>query len=258
MVPVELHPLKNFPNPFASALATDTETVPGLLVQIAQARSVLTELKRQIATTRRQVDFDDSANLVEVNEQLVVSALQSQFDAEEAEHAFGELSKSFGVDTLTQLSNRVKFQEQFAYAIACAKRHGTRVAILFADIDGFKRINDTLGHAVGDEVLKHTAHCISKSVRDIDFVFRYGGDEFVILLTDIADAPDAALVSQKIESAAASPINVKNQTISVSLSIGVCIYPDDGVDADALIHCADVAMYEAKRLNARGRGSQSN
>lgn len=223
--------------------------------QIAKARSVLADLERQIAGTRRQIDFDDSAYLVEVNEQLIASALQSRIDAEEAAQTVVDLSKSFGLDMLTQLSNRTQFHERFAYAIASAQRHGTRVAVLFADIDGFKGINDTLGHAVGDEVLKYTAHCIASSVRDVDFVFRYGGDEFVVLVTDVAQAPDAALVSQKIASAVALPITVANRSISVSLSIGVSVYPEDGVDADALIHRADSAMYEAKRLKVNRPGA---
>lgn len=224
---------------------------PDVQQQITQARAVLADLKRQIAVARSQVDFVDSASLVEVNEQLILSALQSQTKAEEAESAFGELSKSYGVDILTQLANRVQFHERFAYAIASAQRHGTRVAVLFADIDGFKGINDTLGHRFGDEVLKHTAHCIANSVRDVDFVFRYGGDEFVILITDVAQASDATQVSRKIAAAVACPFTVNDRTISVSLSIGTCIYPDDGIDADGLMHCADAAMYEAKRLHAR-------
>lgn len=210
----------------------------------------MADLKRQIAEARRQIDFDDSAHLVEINEQLVVSALQSQTDADQAAQALGEMRKSYGLDTLTQLPNRVQLQERLSYAIASAQRHRTCVAVLFADIDGFKGINDTFGHAVGDEVLKHTAHSITSCVRDIDFVFRYGGDEFVVLLTDLAQASDAALVSQKIALAVASPLALDKQTMSASLSIGVCIYPDDGVHADALIQCADMAMYETKRLKA--------
>lgn len=223
--------------------------------QIAKARAVLADLKRQIAGTRRQIDFDDSAYLVEVNEQLIASALQSQIDAEDAAQTVAELSKSFGLDMLTQLPNRVQLQERFFHAIASAHRHRTRMAILFADIDGFKGINDTLGHAVGDEALKHTAHCIASSVRDVDFVCRYGGDEFVVLITDLTQASDAALVSQKIALAVASPITVANRSMSVLLSIGVSVYPDDGVDADALIHCADSAMYEAKRLKVNRPGA---
>ena len=109
--------------------------------QIDEARSVLADLQRQTAGARRQLDFDDSAYLVEVNEQLIVSALQSQTEAEQAAQALGELSKSHGLDPLTQLPNRVQLQERFAHAIASAHRHRTRLAVLFTDIDGFKGIN---------------------------------------------------------------------------------------------------------------------
>lgn len=224
-----------------------------LLRQVAQARSVLADLKRQIAGARSQLDFDDSAYLVEANEQLIVSALKSQTDAEQATQVLGEFSKSYRLDMLTQLPNRVQLQERFSHAIASADRHRTRMAVLFADIDGFKGINDILGHAMGDEVLKHTARCIASSVREVDFVCRYGGDEFVVLVTDVAQASDAALVSKKIASAVASSITVANRTISASLSIGVSIYPEDGTEPDALIRHGDIAMYEAKRLKVNWR-----
>jgi diguanylate cyclase (GGDEF)-like protein len=223
--------------------------------QVAQARAVLADVKQQIAGARGQRDGDDRITLIEVNEQLILSALRSQTDAEQATQALGELSRSYGMDMLTQLPNRVQLQERFHHAIASAHRHRNQIAILFLDIDGFKGINDALGHAVGDEVLKHAAHCIASSVRDVDFVCRYGGDEFVVLVTDLAQARDAALVSQKIASAVASPITIESRTISVSLSIGVSSYPEDGIEADTLIRRADLAMYEAKKLKSNRLGN---
>lgn len=219
-----------------------------LLKQVTQARSVLADLKRQIAAAQRKINFDARAHLVEINEQLIVSAMRHQTNAEQAAQAFGELSRTYAMDTLTQLPNRMLLKDRFSHAIASAQRQRNRMAILFIDINDFKRINDTLGHAVGDEVLKHAAHCIAHSVRDVDFVCRYGGDEFVVLVTDVAQASDAQLVLQKIASAAASPFRVENTTLSVSLSIGVAIYPEDGVETETLIRCADAAMYEGKRL----------
>ena len=223
--------------------------------QVAQARAVLADVKQQITGARGQRDGDDRITLIEVNEQLILSALRSQTDAEQATQALGELSRSYGMDMLTQLPNRVQLQERFHHAIASAHRHRNQIAILFLDIDGFKGINDALGHAVGDEVLKHAAHCIASSVRDVDFVCRYGGDEFVVLVTDLAQARDAALVSQKIASAVASPITIESRTISVSLSIGVSSYPEDGIEADTLIRRADLAMYEAKKLKSNRLGN---
>ena len=223
--------------------------------QVAQARAVLADVKQQIAGARGQRDGDDRITLIEVNEQLILSALRSQTDAEQATQALGELSRSYGMDMLTQLPNRVQLQERFHHAIASAHRHRNQIAILFLDIDGFKGLNDALGHAVGDEVLKHAAHCIASSVRDVDFVCRYGGDEFVVLVTDLAQARDAALVSQKIASAVASPITIESRTISLSLSIGVSSYPEDGIEADTLIRRADLAMYEAKKLKSNRLGN---
>lgn len=227
----------------------------GLLKQVAHARSVLADLRRQIAGAQRQVDFDDSANLVEVNEQLIVAALQSQTVAEQAKEALGELSKSYALDPLTQLPNRVPLTDRFLHAIASAQRQGNCMAVLFIDINGFKTINDTLGHDAGDEVLKHTAHFIASSVRDVDFVCRYGGDEFVVLVTEVAHASDAEVVAQKITAAVTSAFTVANTTLSVSLSIGIAIYPEDGADAKTLIRCADAAMYQAKRSNVGRRTS---
>ena len=223
--------------------------------QVAQARAVLADVKQQIAGARGQRDGDDRITLIEVNEQLILSALRSQTDAEQATQALGDLARSYGLDMLTQLPNRVQLQERFHHAIASAHRHRNQMAILFLDIDGFKGINDALGHAVGDEVLKHAAHCIASSVRDVDFVCRYGGDEFVVLVIDITQACDAALVSQKIASAVASPITIESRTISLSLSIGVSSYPEDGIEADTLIRRADLAMYEAKKLKSNRLGN---
>lgn len=225
--------------------------------QVLQARFVLAQLQRKIAGAHRHVEAGDSAQRVEVTEQLIVSALQSQSEAEQATQALDALSRSYVLDVLTQLPNRVPLQQRFLHAMASAQRSGKRMAVLFIDINGFKGTNDTLGHAVGDEVLKHTAHCIAHALRDVDFVCRYGGDEFVVLVTDVAQASDAALVAQKIAAAAAAPFTLGPRTLSVSLSIGMAVYPEDGADAETLIRCADVAMYRAKRLQAarwdRGR-----
>lgn len=241
-------------NPAPSHLARDLQDLHG---QVVQARFVLSQLQRKIAGARRQVDVAESAQLVEVNEQLIVSALRRQSDAEQAAQALEALSRSCVLDALTQLPNRVPLQERFLHAMASAQRSGKRMAVLFIDINSFKGINDTLGHAASDDVLQHTAHCIAHAVRDVDFVCRYGGDEFVVLVTEVAQTSDAALVAQKIAAAAAVPFTLANLTMpmAVSLSIGMAIYPEDGADAEALLRCADEDIYRAKRLRAAPRGS---
>lgn len=239
------------PQPAPSRLVRELQDLRG---QVLQARFVLARLQRKIAGAHRHVDVADSAQLVEVTEQLIVSALQNQSDAEQCAQRLGALSKSYGLDALTQLPNRVPLQERFLHAMASAQRSGKGMAVLFIDINGFKGTNDTLGHAVGDEVLQHTAHCIAHALRDVDFVCRYGGDEFVVLVTDVAQASDGDLVAQKIAAAAAVPFPLAHGMLSVSLSIGMALYPQDGADAETLIRCADAAMYRAKRLQAARPG----
>lgn len=124
--------------------------------------------------------------------------------------------------------------------------------MLFVDLDGFKQINDRLGHAMGDEVLQLAARSLSASVRDADTVSRHGGDEFLILLPDLSDAADAAVVAEKAITTLARPIRLGDHVLRLAASIGISIYPDDGADADILIHHADVAMYQAKRRGSGG------
>jgi diguanylate cyclase len=190
--------------------------------------------------------------LLEANEQLVIAALRSQSDAESATQALTEVSRSALLDALTQLPNRVLLLDRFAHAIAAAKRHGGRLAVLFLDLDGFKHINDTLGHAVGDEVLKLVAHRLASSVREADTLSRLGGDEFVVLLTEVTHPSDAVLVVDKVFAKLGAPSRVGQHDLRLTASIGISIYPDDGGDAATLIDRADAAMYRAKR---RGPGS---
>jgi diguanylate cyclase (GGDEF)-like protein len=185
--------------------------------------------------------------LVEANERLVIAALRAQTDAETAARALKEAARLAERDALTELPNRVLLLDRFAHAIANAKRHGGRLALLFLDIDNFKQINDSLGHAVGDQVLKLAAHCLVSSIRGVDTVSRHGGDEFLILLTEVSQASDAVLVADKVVAALAAPSLVGEHVLRLAASIGISIYPDDGEDADTLIDRADAAMYRAKR-----------
>jgi diguanylate cyclase (GGDEF)-like protein len=185
--------------------------------------------------------------LVEANERLVIAALRAQTDAEAAARALKEAARLAERDALTELPNRVLLLDRFAHAIANAKRHGGRLAVLFLDIDNFKQINDSLGHTVGDQVLKLAAQCLVSSIRGADTVSRHGGDEFLILLTEVSQASDAVLVADKVFAALAAPSLVGDHVLRLAASIGISIYPDDGEDADTLIDRADAAMYRAKR-----------
>lgn len=149
-------------------------------------------------------------------------------------------------DMLTGLPNREALYERFAIAESGADRHGSKLAVLFLDLDRFKIINDTLGHAVGDQVLKEVADRLTRAVRKHDTVARLGGDEFILLLTEIQSLQDCAHICQKIQATLESVIRVQNHSLHVSASIGVVLFPDDGDSIHALLKNADTALYRAK------------
>ena len=155
-------------------------------------------------------------------------------------------------DFLTGLPNRMLLAERLSRAIGLATRHGKKAALLYLDLDCFKNVNDSLGHAIGDQVLQSTAERLSAIVRDTDTVSRQGGDEFVILLSEIEQPEDAALIAEKLLAAFALPQLIAGHELHVSLSIGISVFPDDGADAETLMQNADTAMYHAK---AGGRKS---
>lgn len=150
-------------------------------------------------------------------------------------------------DPLTGLANRLTFEVQFKQALQRAQRHGERLALLFIDLNDFKTINDSLGHHVGDLLLKAVARRLRQSVRRSDTVARLGGDEFVLILNDITCASAAQLVADKLAAAMAAPFVIKEHTLHLSASIGVSLYPDDGSDAEALMQRADSLMYQVKQ-----------
>lgn len=149
-------------------------------------------------------------------------------------------------DQLTGLQNRQSFMLSFEQILERARRDQQPIAVLFIDLDGFKVVNDTLGHEGGDHVLIVVAQILRDCVRGSDIVGRLGGDEFVIVLSSISKPTDTAIVAEKIRVAIDRPINVRGTHTHVSSSIGIAYYPEDGDDADTLINNADRAMYRAK------------
>lgn len=149
-------------------------------------------------------------------------------------------------DALTRLPNRVLLNDRIAQAIGLAQRNGNSTALLFLDLDNFKRINDSLGHAGGDQLLREVAQRLSDSVRGSDTVSRNGGDEFVVLLAEARSLQDAGIAAQKILAALAEPYRIDQQDVQVTTSIGISVYPADAIDADTLMKNADTAMYCAK------------
>ncbi|WP_111643241.1 sensor domain-containing protein [Marinimicrobium alkaliphilum] len=149
-------------------------------------------------------------------------------------------------DSLTGLPNRFMFNEILASTLAAAKRYQRRFAVLFIDLDRFKNINDTLGHDAGDTLLVTMAERLTHCLRESDVVARMGGDEFVILIQEIEDPDRVAKVARKILASIIQPISILEQECRVTTSIGICLYPDDAQDEQALLKHADIAMYRAK------------
>ena len=149
-------------------------------------------------------------------------------------------------DVLTNLPNRSLFHERVDQALALAKRHGTKLAVLFIDLDRFKPGNDTWGHRVGDLLLQAVAARLRQRVRSADTLGRLGGDEFVVLLADLANAEAALHVGEDLRQALAQPFVIEGHELAISASIGLALYPDHGATVEELTHHADAAMYRAK------------
>ncbi len=155
-------------------------------------------------------------------------------------------------DSLTGLPNRVLLNDRLNQAIEMARRHRQSLAVLYLDVDRFKHINDTLGHAVGDRLLQSIARRLVACVRSSDTVSRLGGDEFVVLLSEVACAEDAVRAADKILAAMAAPQRIDQLDLHVTVSLGIGVYPDDGADAETLLRNADLALL---RVKADGRGN---
>ncbi len=155
-------------------------------------------------------------------------------------------------DALTSLPNRLYFHDNLNQAINVAKRNKYKIAVLFLDLNKFKEINDTLGHEVGDHLLKEVAKRLKECVREEDTVVRLGGDEFLIILPELNSSTDALEIAQKIIGKVEEPFSIGENTLIPSISIGISIYPDHGEDADTLVKFADKAMYIAKQKENDG------
>lgn len=225
--------------------------------EIERNRAELQRLRMDIDAARQALDSMASAQLLEANEQLTLAAMRdrgiAQAATDTAAAALESASRSAELDPLTDLPNRVLLRDRLAQAIGGAKRRGTRAALLFVDLDHFKQVNGTLGHAAGDQVLKVIATRLAASVRAVDTVSRHGGDEFLVLLSDIGEAADAAAIADKLSAAIDLPVRMGERSLRLGASIGVGVYPEDGEDADTLIAAADAAMYRVKH-RAAGAG----
>lgn len=155
-------------------------------------------------------------------------------------------------DSLTGLPNRMLFSDRLAQALAQAHRRKKKFAVMLLDLDHFKDVNDSLGHSVGDQLLRAVGNRLRGLLRKGDTIARVGGDEFLLLVSEIARLKDVKTVAQKILDAFQKSVVFDSHTLQISASIGVAIYPDDGDNDDTLLHHADIAMYRAKE---KGRGN---
>jgi diguanylate cyclase (GGDEF)-like protein len=149
-------------------------------------------------------------------------------------------------DSLTGLPNRLLLRDRLEHAIAAAQRNRTLVGVLFLDLDQFKTINDSYGHHVGDQLLRDIGERTRGCVREIDTVSRLGGDEFVVVLPELKDRQDAGAVARKILGAVTQAYRIDAHEVTVTPTLGISLYPQDGIDAETLLRNADTAMYHAK------------
>ena len=197
-----------------------------------------------------EIPIEDSVAPIHDREGDTTGAVIVFRDVSAARAMAEEMAHSAQHDFLTGLPNRLLVSDRMNQAIRLASRHNKRLGVLFLDLDGFKHINDSLGHAIGDKLLQSIAKRLVKCVRGADTVSRQGGDEFVVLLSEMEKAEDAGQTATRILHAVAEAHPIDQHDLHVSTSIGVSVYPDDGLDAETLIKNADTAMYQAKE-NAR-------
>ncbi|MDR3734560.1 MAG: EAL domain-containing protein [Acidobacteriaceae bacterium] len=201
------------------------ESVDGILVTAAIRDITLRKKSEEFLLQKVQ----------ELNRSVNSARVMTQQMAHSAEH-----------DALTGLPNRLLLNDRVEQAIALAERHHNQVAVLFLDLDGFKHINDSLGHPIGDKLLQSVGLRLRECVRTPDTVSRQGGDEFVVLLHEVEQAEDAAISARRILQSLARAHTIDPHELHITTSIGISIYPEDGMDAEALIKNADTAMYQAK------------
>ena len=225
-----------------------TTTTTLMLVAVIQERR---HAHRQLEHARNEMDRqvrERTWELSETNGYLLR-------EIEERSHVQEQLRHLAHHDPLTNVANRLLFDDRLEHGLQQARRSDQRLALLFADIDGFKRINDELGHSVGDELLQQVAQRLVSSVRECDTVARLGGDEFTVLLERVDSLENAREVVQRIQRAISEPFIIGEHELLANVSVGMSIFPQDGKDVGSLMRNADTAMYKAKKCSQKNHHS---
>lgn len=235
--------------PSGSSVLNDTAD---LRVRLQQSRVALADLAQVLtANERHSTDVQEKlATLAETNSYLQLKLTEVESKAATANYLAYH-------DALTGLPNRRLLLDRLNQAIAQASRQKKHVALVFFDVDGFKAINDKLGHPSGDKLLQAVARRLSVCLRVADTACRYGGDEFIVLLPEVEGEQNAKVVAQKIRAQLAAPYLIDGATITVRLSVGTAVYPVDAKDHRALIKQADAAMYSMKNRSAASAGTKN-
>jgi len=232
-----------------------------LLVMVRQmvAFAENTELHRELQHSARDLEHRverRTAELHTANTQLqqLSEGLEEKVRARTTELELSQARLAYQAqhDALTGLPNRMLFDDRLGRAVASAVRHGRLLAVLYIDLDGFKLVNDTLGHDAGDQVLRVTARRLEELVRQSDTLARLGGDEFTLLLNDLTDTASVDTVARRIQQSVRQDIQVGEHVARVTASVGISLYPDDALDAAALKQQADAAMYRVKQNGKDG------
>ena len=228
--------------------ATSRETIPNPMERaVEQDRTV--HLPLNCLLIRRdgfEIPIEDSVSPIHDRGGQATGAVIVFRDVSVAQAMALQMTHTAQHDFLTALPNRILLNDRVSQAITLAPRHGKKVALLFLDLDGFKHINDSLGHPIGDKLLQSIAGRLVDCVRGSDTVSRQGGDEFVVLLSEVDQPEDAAITARRMLQTVAEAHSIDRHDLHVTASIGLSVYPDDGLDAETLIKNADTAMYQAK------------
>jgi len=228
--------------------ATSRETIPNPMERaVEQDRTVHSPLScLLIRRDGFEIPIEDSVSPIHDRGGQATGAVIVFRDVSVAQAMALQMTHTAQHDFLTALPNRILLNDRVSQAITLAPRHGKKVALLFLDLDGFKHINDSLGHPIGDKLLQSIAGRLVDCVRDSDTVSRQGGDEFVVLLSEVDQPEDAAITARRMLQTVAEAHSIDRHDLHVTASIGLSVYPDDGLDAETLIKNADTAMYQAK------------